>query len=633
MSHIVIGTAGHIDHGKTALVKALTGMDTDTLREERERQITIDLGVAFLGDGVTVIDVPGHERFIKNMITGVATLDHVLLVVAADDGIMPQTREHTDILQLLGIRSGTLVVTKTSMVDSDWLELVCEELREFVRGTFLEHAPLHRVDSLSGADIEELRSGLQAQLAELPLVQESGIFRLAVDRAFSVKGHGTVVTGTVLSGRLKTGDELELLPSLRRTKARGLQTHGQPVACVSQNDRAAINLQAVALEEVQRGDILATPGIMKPGTLLDVSLTLLPGSPPLANRDRVRVHIGTSEILARVVLLGLEVLSPGMRAVAQLRLEEPVAALKDDRFVIRRYSPMQTIGGGQVLDPRPLRHRPHATRVQETLAGLNSSGTVAEELPALMQVSHQPLWKLGDVQSRFGGTVQELEPALRSLVDTGVLVELKSAGEAGWALPATLAALSERLVQQVRLYHERFPEQALMPLAELRSRSGVASENALFDHLLTQQASSRLRIEGAGVAERTHEVTIPAKLRTSMDALLARFQPGTLPPPRPVELAQELQLPASDVRRLLNLLQNEHSLLAISPEVQLTPACLDQTVARLRAFASDLPGGLFSVSQAGQCLDAPRRFTVPLLEYLDKTRLTERVDNDRRFLA
>ncbi|MCA9784168.1 MAG: selenocysteine-specific translation elongation factor, partial [Candidatus Cloacimonetes bacterium] len=291
MSHIVIGTAGHIDHGKTALVKALTGMDTDTLREERERQITIDLGVAFLGDGVTVIDVPGHERFIKNMITGVATLDHVLLVVAADDGIMPQTREHTDILQLLGIRSGTIVVTKTSMVDSDWLELVCEELREFVRGTFLEHAPLHRVDSLSGAGIEELRSGLQAQLAELPPVQESGIFRLAVDRAFSVKGHGTVVTGTVLSGRLKTGDELELLPSLRRTKARGLQTHGQPVASVSQNDRAAINLQAVALDDVQRGDILATPGILKPGTLLDVSLTLLPGSPPLANRDRVRVHI------------------------------------------------------------------------------------------------------------------------------------------------------------------------------------------------------------------------------------------------------------------------------------------------------------------------------------------------------
>ncbi len=624
MSHIVLGTAGHIDHGKTSLVRALTGRDTDTLREEQERKITIDLGFAHLGDLATIIDVPGHERFIKNMVTGVATVDFILLVVAADDGIMPQTREHLDILRLLGVEQGMIVLTKTALAEEDWIELVCEELREFTAGTFLENAPLHRVDSLSGLGIPELKQDLEGTIAALPDRRRKGIFRLFVDRSFSVRGHGTVCTGTVLSGQLALGDEVEVLPAGLRARARGLQVHGEACETVTSGDRAALNLQGVHREDVARGDCLAAPGILRSSRLLDVDLSLLADSPRLEMRDRVRLHIGTSEVMARVVLLGRENLDPGTSGLVQLRLEEEVCALRGDRFVIRRYSPARTIGGGEVVDPSPPRHRPHASKAHELLG----PAADLQALPGLMRTARQALWKRKDFQARTGLPLEDLQALLAEFVTRE---ELVAPGEDCWIEAGRWKQLRDSLLGCLEDYHRDFPEQEAMPLAELRSRSRLGEEGRLFD-LLLEDLAEEITLRQGEVIRKGHEARISPALRSRMDRLLGVLEKRALPPPRPPDLARELEVSATELRRLFKLCEREGLLVCLSPEVSVLPSHLEELISSLRALAEGLPGGAFTVSQAGQRLDSPRRFTVPLLEYTDSRGLTARQGDERIFV-
>jgi selenocysteine-specific elongation factor len=358
MAHTVIGTAGHIDHGKTLLVKALTGTDTDQAPEEKARGITIELGFAFLGESATIIDVPGHERFVKTMVAGVSTIDVAILVIAADDGVMPQSREHLDVLELLGVERGVMVLNKVDLVEEDWLDLVEEELRDFTHGTFLQDAEIFRVSALSGEGVDPLRQRLLALAGDTEDKRADAPFRLPVDRAFVVKGFGLVCTGTVLAGSLGEGDRVEIMPEAREVRVRSMQEHGVAVDRVQAGDRAAINLAGVEQGQIDRGDLLVAPEAFRPTQMLDVRLRLLQSSPmSIEPRTRVRLHLGTREIMARVVLPERKPLEPGEESVVQLRLEAPLVAAWGDRFVVRRYSPALTIGGGTVLDPHPAKHR------------------------------------------------------------------------------------------------------------------------------------------------------------------------------------------------------------------------------------------------------------------------------------
>ncbi|MGH9936097.1 MAG: selenocysteine-specific translation elongation factor, partial [Blastocatellia bacterium] len=370
MKRIIVGTAGHIDHGKTSLVKALTGVDADRLKEEKERGITIDIGFADLTVGDVhfgFIDVPGHERFVKNMLAGAHGIDLVMLVVAADESVMPQTREHFDICRLLEVKSGLVVITKADLVDEEFLELVEDEVAGFVAGSFLEGAPVLRVSSRTGEGVDELKKTLGQLAAKARERDDRAVARLPIDRAFTIKGFGTVVTGTLIAGRIRAGDELDLLPSgssrgsspvNRRARARGLQVHGKSTQEALAGERAAVNLQGIDLSEVERGQTLAPAGRLHVSSMLDARLQLLESAPrSLRARARVRLHIGAAEVLARVVLLGQSELAPGAACFAQLRLETPTLALPGDHFIVRGYSPVITIGGGVVFDALPRKRR------------------------------------------------------------------------------------------------------------------------------------------------------------------------------------------------------------------------------------------------------------------------------------
>ena len=394
MKQVVMGTAGHIDHGKTQLIKTLTGIDTDRLKEEKERGITIDLGFAHLtyedGTEVGVIDVPGHERFVRNMLAGVGGIDLVMLVIAADEGVMPQTREHLAICQMLQVKEGLVALTKADLVDEDWLELVSEDTREFLKGTFLEGKPIVPVSAKTGQGLDELKRVLQGLVARVPPKQLQGKFRLPVDRVFTIRGFGTVVTGTLFSGTIRVEDRIEIYPKGIEAKIRGVQVHNASVPEAVAGQRTAINLQGIDKVEVERGDVLGHAGEFAPTFMLDAVLQHLSDAPrPLRHRARVRLHVGTSEIMGRVILLDRDELAPGEEAYVQLRLEEPAIVLPRDRFVIRSYSPVQTIGGGMVLDAQPAKHR----RGDAGLAAhfqLLAEGNPEESFRAPPEAGHSP---------------------------------------------------------------------------------------------------------------------------------------------------------------------------------------------------------------------------------------------------
>jgi selenocysteine-specific elongation factor len=633
LSHIVVATAGHIDHGKTALVRALTGHETDTLKEEVARKITIDLGFAFLSDNTTIIDVPGHEKFIKNMVTGVATVDFVLLVIAADDGIMPQTREHFDILKLLGLKHGMIVVSKADMVEEDWLELVVDEMENFVEGSFLENAPVCVVDSISGRGIESLRSELDSALADLPAAGSSGIFRLYVDRAFPVKGYGTVVTGTVLSGSIETGEEIEVLPGGQKSKVRTLQLHGSPVEKVSQGDRAAINIQGLNISEVSRGDCITMPGVMQPGYMLDVSLEILPTGRELKNRERVRVHIGTSELLARVVLIGQQVLNPGESCFAQLRLESKIATLVGDRFVVRRYSPQQTIGGGSVIDPNPKKHR---TANREIVNNLEQIATpkLAEQIVGLLKNDNSHLWTTDDLQTKLGSQLEELKQPLEGLIKSDTLKEIKIGSRTILMTVSGFKNLCARLLNHLDAFHTKYPEQSGMKSAQLKSEvfpdNHPAANQAFFDKLLLElQEKEKIVRESDLVKCPGHKISLSPELISQMDQLYNLLKSEAFAAPKIQDISKKMGLSMNDLRRVLSFCRAEKRIVQVNTEIHIADVVFDSALKTIKQLAVD-NNGEFTVSEAGAALDgASRRFTVPFLEYLDDQNITRRDGNHR----
>jgi selenocysteine-specific elongation factor len=630
MTHVIIGTAGHIDHGKTALVKALTGIDTDTLPEEQARGVTIDIGFAYWKENVTIIDVPGHERFVKNMVTGVCTVDLALFIVAADDGVMPQTREHLGILNLLGVERGIVALTKTDLVDEDWVELVIDDLKDLLSGTFLDGAPIVPVSSISGEGIEDLRDLLGQEIERTVERPDRGVFRLPIDRVFSVRGFGTVVTGTVLSGSVKPQDEVIIQPSDRSVRVRGVQIHGQDSESAGVGTRAAINLADTELEEVSRGDILAQPGYFSSTFMIDARLQLLSDAPaPVKNRTRVHLHLGPREVLARVILMESDQLLPGESQLVQFRLEEPGVAARGDRYVIRRYSPVQTLGGGTVLDPQPQKHRRLQENVLASLQGL--------ELDDPAQVVSHRLKDLGMTMrtckvlaSEVDLSEAETQRHLDSLCTKGEVVSGTQAGGTAYAHVESWERALGLITGRLSDFHR---ESALRPgiqRRELQAQVGGAVSQNIFEqaigHLLT---AGKLKSEGPVLSLADHQIRLDKdqeKIRQEIGTLLSE---GKASPPDLSEILERVQGDSEEVRRIVGVMQAMGELIRLEDTLLFDPGCLEEMESSLVNHLSKSKE--MGVGEFRDLVDTTRKYAVPLLNYFDNRGITIR-EGDVRVL-
>ncbi|KPL07545.1 hypothetical protein AMJ86_04180 [bacterium SM23_57] len=623
MSHVIIGTAGHIDHGKTALVRALTGMDTDRLKEEKERQITIDLGFAFLGDRAAIIDVPGHERFIKNMVAGVATIDMVLFVVAADDGVMPQTKEHLDILRLLGVKSGIIAITKADIVDPEWLELVEADVQELMEGTFLEDAPIHIVDSISGRGVEELRASIDQLLDVLPGKVDRGMFRLPIDRVFSIKGFGTVVTGTVLSGSTRADSTLEILPEGVKVKVRGVQAHEHTVEQVQIGDRAALNLQGVEVSDIKRGDVVSDPGYLHTTTVLDGRMLLLPSAKPFLHRTRVRVHLGTLEVIGRVVLLDRDVLEPGDDAPVRLRLEGECVAARKDPFVIRQYSPQITIGGGVILDPVPVgRRKRFEPKVLERIEALDQDDPEALILGCL-ETSPKAEIPQDNLLTLSGLTRKKLDQLLKTMVDQGKVIKIGTGERTILVHTKRLADSRDTMVEKVRDHHEANPLLPGMSRAELRKKCEKLYSPQVCDVILDGLMADGTLVS-AGHWIRVHDYKI--QLSDSQQEIIASIEESLkaaeFQTPKAEEIASQYNLPAAEVRELVTIMINTGRIVRVGSDLLFLEEQVQAAKELLNTHFQINPE--ISVGEVGKLLNSTRKYVVPLLEYLDREGFTER---------
>jgi selenocysteine-specific elongation factor len=615
-SQIVIGTAGHIDHGKTALVKALTGVDTDRLAEEKARGMTIDLGFAFLTDTITIIDVPGHERFIRNMVAGVSTIDLVLLVIAADDGIMPQTREHLNIVSLLGIPRGVIALTKIDLVDDpDWLDLVEEEIRETVSGTFLEQAPIIRTSVNPETGIEALRRALLEQADQVRHGRDRGFFRLSVDRVFLKTGFGVVVTGTVTSGRLTPGAEVLCLPAGVKAKVRGLQSHKQAVSEVIMGDRAAVNLAGVSRGQLWRGSELVTPGWMEPTRRLIARVKMIsPTRWQLKSKQRVRLHIGTAEILGRVTVLDGP-LREGETGNLILSLEKPVAAAMDDRFVLRSYSPQETIGGGQVLDPQPAGKWKELKQWARELAVDR-----VRRLRQFVDRDRQFPKNVADWTRVFQTTADDMEALIRA----NGLERIPGSGLVYH--PDYLAAQMEAVQTVLARFHEANPYRPFLSSEALKQSVGFSGRWADFV-LDTMQQQGRLQAVAAGYALAEHKVSLSAADQAKAERVLFQLKTTRYMPLKLAEIAAALKEDESIILKLLHVLKHQQRTVEIAPDLWLDRDRLEELIATLKQFFTR--HDKLTVPDFKELTGQTRKTAIPLLEYLDAQGITERTGNDR----
>jgi selenocysteine-specific elongation factor len=628
--HVVVGTAGHIDHGKTSLVKALTGTDTDRLPEEKARGITIDLGFAFLEepDGLTIeiVDVPGHERFVKNMLAGVGGIDLAMLVVAADEGVMPQTREHLAICSLLRIRTGLVVLTKMDTVEADWIELVRDDVAGLVRGTFLEAAPIVAVSAKTGAGLDALRATLRTLAATVPERGTEQLARLPIDRVFTIKGFGTVVTGTLAAGALAVEDRVEVFPRGLVAKVRGVQTHGRAVERALAGQRTAVNLQGLERAAVERGDVIGHAGTLLAATLVDGTLELLKEAPrPLKTRDRVRFHTGTSEIMARVLLFETTELAPGGRAFARFRLEAPLVALPGDRFVVRSYSPIVTIGGGTLLDVDPARMR---LKAPARVAHLRTLETGSPEQVVEEHVRHAGVAgvRLGALAARIPFGPVRGRVLLDALLAAGRVVAV----DRDWFLHAdAVARLRGLILTALERFHRAQPLRPGMSREELRGRGGGADER-VFAHVLgALDAEGAVRVERDKVRLGSHQVRLSADQQAAVDRVEREFRDAQAAPPSPVEALGRAGLRGDEEHDLFQVLLESRRLIRVKESLffhaEALEAIQEKLVALLRERKEIGPGDIKDL------LGISRKYAIPLLEFFDARRVTTRV-GERRVL-
>ncbi|HLH31243.1 MAG TPA: selenocysteine-specific translation elongation factor [Terriglobia bacterium] len=634
MPHIIVGTAGHIDHGKTALVKALTGIDADRLKEEKQRGITIDIGFAHLAlDSNTTlgfIDVPGHERFIKNMLAGVGGIDLVMLVIAADESVMPQTREHLDICSLLHIRQGFTVLTKIDKVDPDIADLAEVEVREFLKGSFLESSPIVRVSSTTRQGIPELIETLRNFVSKTGPRDADEVFRLPIDRCFTMKGFGTVVTGTLVAGRVQKDEEVEILPVQRITRVRGVQVHGHTAGEAVAGQRTALNVQGVEVSDVQRGMVLTVPHLFAPSSMFDCRIELLRSAPgPIELRKRVRFHIGTAEVMAHVVLLGQEHLEPGGSAFAQIRLEQPAFALPGDRFIIRQYSPMVTIGGGEVLDSQPEKHKPSDQRVVEKLK-IFAGGKIDEAIATVVEEGALHGIELEKLAARRGMSPARMKERLHGLAKSGRLLIL-SENPIFVVSSAAFKAAANTAAAAIKKFHQTNPLVQGISREELKSRAfGDISPNvfqALLDKLV---AEKKISVTLEVISEFGRKVNLKADEERMRAQLLERFRSLGLQLSSADEVIDYLKLDRTTARKIVQLMLKENALVKINETMVIDRECLDKLVGQLRALKSSNPK--LGVSEFKDLTGVSRKYAIPLLEYLDRQRVTRRVGDERTIL-
>ncbi len=627
MIHRIVGTAGHIDHGKTALVAALTGVQTDRLAEEQRRGITIDLGFAplDLGDGtrVGVVDVPGHERFIRNMRAGAGGIDLVLLVVAADESVQPQTREHFQICRLLGVQAGVVALTKVDLADADLLGLVRQEVAELVAGSMLEGAPVVEVSARTGAGVEELRGALAHVLATAPPPYRPDFARLPVDRVFSARGFGTVVTGTLLSGEVRQGETLTVHPGGDTVRVRRVEVHGQDLEAARGGQRVALNLAGSLRRPPGRGDVLAPAGRLASSRLLDARVELLAGLPaPLRDHARIRLHAGTADVEGRIRLLGgaAEVL-PGSRSVAQIRLASPLALTPGDRFILRRPSPPLTLGGGVILDPVPRKHRRRDRGTGERLAGMDGA-SLEVRLALLVEEAGTAGITLDELVVRTGAARTALRDALADLAASGRVHA--DAGVSGWALAASAAEeLGRRCLELLEDYHRRHPLEEGMSLEELRRRGAPRTPEPLVESILQGRvAAGDLRLSGRRAAAAGHQI----RLAPPEEALLAQVAgavlAGGFDPPRPADLLAEGGVAEARRAGLIGVLQQRGDLIRVAEGFFLHRQRVEELKALLARRRAEDPE--FDVAWFKEATGTTRRAAIPLLEYLDAERITLR---------
>lgn len=631
MKHLILGTAGHIDHGKTSLVKALTGTDTDRLKEEKARGITIELGFAQLtlpgGIEFGVVDVPGHEKFVRAMVAGVAGMDLVMLVIAADEGIMPQTREHLDILRLLGVHSGLVALTKQDMVEPDWLPLVVEEVREFVAGTFLESAPIIPVSSKTGFGLEQLKLELSLLAEGAAEKKREGAFRLPVDRVFTVAGFGTVVTGTLLAGEIKIGDELELLPKGVLGRVRGIQAHGSKADHGQAGQRLAVNLQGIDLDQAHRGDVVVPAGVFRTSRRVDVRLDhLSSASRDLKHRTTVRFHSGTCEVTAQIILLEQDALAPGNNGYAQLRLEEPLLLVSGDPYLIRATSPSITIGGGVVLDPFPPARRRRSEDALRLLASLDA----AEHQRTCGLIVTQALLSgvsFDEIVLRSGISRKQAEVALQGLLAGGDLVQMTREPRIFLAR-AAVNSLKQVLLDELSGYLAVNPLKEGIGKEELKTRIPKRSDQRFFVPLLAE-----LEKEGKLIAER--ETVRPVGIKKTAAAqssglggsISKLLTERGIEPPTIKELADLTRSSEKEVRDHLAVLTREGGITRVSGDIFYATTVLDtireQLLGHLKAQGGIIP------AEFRELTGLSRKFMIPLLEYFDSQKLTIRVGDKR----
>jgi len=633
---LILGTAGHIDHGKTSLVRALTGVDTDRLPEEKRRGITIELGFAQLDLGeyrLGIVDVPGHERFVRNMLAGATGMDLAMLIVAADDSVKPQTREHLEILRLLNLETGLIVITKADLAEPDWIELVEDEVRALTADTFLADAPLVRTSATTGQGLARLHEALATAAARAARSQRMALlhapFRMAIDRVFTIAGHGTVVTGSVSSGRVRLGDELVLEPGEVSVRVRGLQQHDRPVDQVQRGQRAAINLAGVHHDAIRRGQELATPGHLVPSRVIAASLSLLPSAGrPLKHRSRVRVHLGTAELLATVSLLDRPSLAAGESAPAQLFLNDWAVATWSQPFVLRTESPLATIGGGRVLDPNALRLRKPDASVLQLVADLQSPDAAIRAGAALYFAGLRD-WQARDL-ARLAG-IEHPNEVCQALIEAGQIRQI--------AISPTRTRLLHRLVldQQaarveaaLRKLHERNPLRSRLERTQLAAAFPYLEDAVLTTVLNDLRRAGRVQTSGDSVALTGCGPKLSQNERKLLDELIASFRQAGIQSPSVEDCQKRAAKSVQSVGPLLALAAANGDLVEIAAGYYLHRDVDRQLQALLRDQLGDGRGA--TLSEIREWLATTRKYAVPYCEYLDRISFTRR-DGDQRFLA
>ena len=619
-----IGTAGHVDHGKSTLIQALTGIDPDRLREEKERGLTIDLGFAWLtlpsGKDISIVDVPGHERFIKNMLAGVGGIDAALLVVAADEGVMPQTREHLDILDLLRVPAGILVLTRCDLVeDEDWLSLVEEDVRETVAGTVLADSPLVRVSAVTGEGLDDLRAALDALLAYTAAKRDVGRPRLPIDRAFTLTGFGTVVTGTLLDGQLHTGDEVQVVPGNVSGRIRGLQSHKHKIENALPGNRVAVNVGGVDVEDVYRGQVLSLPEMLTATRFADVRIRLLPSAVrPLEHGMVVTLHSGTMETLARVRLLDREEIPPGEDGLVQLLLVKPVSLSKGDLFILRQLSPASTLGGGEILDPYPPRHKRFAEDVIQALDTLEKGSPDDVVLQAVRQ--REPC-TLKEITGVLPLTFAEIEDILAGLKATGQVIDLGRYlySASGWS------GMAERVTTLLRQFHSRYPLRAGQGKEEVRRSLGL--ESRVFNEIVQRLCADEVIGEAGGtLREFGFRIVLSPAQEQVAASLLALLEQEPLAPPGLSEIRQGLTVDDD----FISVLTDQRRIVQVDTDLVYSCQAYEQAVEKVRELLAREER--VTVAQVRDALGTSRKYVLPLLEQMDRDGITLR-DGDERTLA